>query len=510
MPSRKNSLNCIIHALIRAGDLEGFSKIARKAIEIVDERGRTRIILLCIRCRRIEFFQPLFKAFPSSGINILEKIWKSKEFYFASAAIKIELFKAFTALKPFDYRIHGTASKFLMFARPKKDFELLKFFHDHKMSFYRTRINREAYEQLNEDHGHEPSHYNIFDFVVSYQPRLIDDVFCLQVDWLSSDTFSWRVLLHSIMDGQIESVKGLMKYGLNVNSTGCRTPLLLAAVAGSKYNIAKFLISKGAKLEARTQYNSTAFTRAAKNCDISMLEILIKAGAKTENQGALSMAITHNRSCDEQHQLECVKFLVENVGLKQQIVKEDLLYTALSLKKYAIFDYLVQICDDERAIGNTTCSLINSDQRLPFEILKKHNKLYINYVDRLNCSPIMEAVKKSISWVNRVVQCGADVNIRCGETGRTPLGYATISGRDEMISLLLDHGAQVDMLDKRGNTALAEAVTGGALCGYWTLDGSIIRRFAVLDTLLHAGSDPDLVKNKAGNYCDYLLKFQSI
>jgi hypothetical protein len=83
---------------------------------------------------------------------------------------------------------------------------------------------------------------------------------------------------------------------------------------------------------------------------------------------------------------------------------------------------------------------------------------------------------------------GAQVNM----SGWTPLHYAAIGGRTEMITLLLEHHAYIDSPSANGTTPLMMAARDG--------------QFRIARLLVEQGADPSL-RNEAGlGAPEYLLR----
>lgn len=100
-------------------------------------------------------------------------------------------------------------------------------------------------------------------------------------------------------------------------------------------------------------------------------------------------------------------------------------------------------------------------------------------------SPLQEAIRaNSLPMITLLVDHGADVNQR-DESGDTPLSIAVSTGKHAVvqnslpvITLLVDHGADINQRGKSGDTPLSIAVSTGM--------------HAVVQLLLDSGADPAL------------------
>ena len=71
----------------------------------------------------------------------------------------------------------------------------------------------------------------------------------------------------------------------------------------------------------------------------------------------------------------------------------------------------------------------------------------------------------------RLIEYGFQVRGRWAKTGRAPLHYASLYGRDKVVAAILDAGAPVDVYDSQGQTPLHLAARGGnAECARVLLD----------------------------------------
>ncbi|VDP78149.1 unnamed protein product [Echinostoma caproni] len=132
--------------------------------------------------------------------------------------------------------------------------------------------------------------------------------------------------------------------------------------------------------------------------------------------------------------------------------------------------------------------------------------------DRFNLvgfSPIMIATVCNISngaaltTLSRLFRAG-NVNLRSNTTTRqTPLMMAASNGSREVVKLLLEHGAQVNLQDTSGNTALMFALENGDLVVISTL---LERPELDLSLLDNDGQDALAIAKSKGNIlaCDLI------
>lgn len=88
------------------------------------------------------------------------------------------------------------------------------------------------------------------------------------------------------------------------------------------------------------------------------------------------------------------------------------------------------------------------------------NKITVTSIVKVN--PFCVAISKGdFETVKKMIQFGENVNKT--SNGKTPLMYAARYNRVEIINLLLENGAEVDIKDKGGRTAIDYAKISKAL-----------------------------------------------
>ena len=203
-----------------------------------------------------------------------------------------------------------------------------------------------------------------------------------------------------------EILSCLIEHGGDVNSTydNC-TPLMIAAERG-QMKLVTFLIEHGANLDRRDKDDQTALHYAVCGSDVSceILSYLIEHGAEIN-------AFTRHDNCTplmfacKYGHLNAVSSLIEH-GAKVNL---------------------------QDAIGNTA----------------------VHYA--LSCS------NGSPEVLSRLMRDRAAVNSACTRDNGTPLMIACEYGHMNAVTFLIEHGANMDLQDKNGDTALHYAVSAGAV-----------------------------------------------
>lgn len=243
----------------------------------------------------------------------------------------------------------------------------------------------------------------------------------------------------AIYKNDLATVKALLEIGLDVdlpNSKGL-TPLMLASGFGHT-ELVELLISKGANvLTIDPNMGATALHKAAQSGNTFIIQLLLEKGAFIDLQSpiignsALMDAILYK-------QQDAVKILLEN-GARIEL-RNNFHESALDIAKY---------------IGIP--SMIN--------MIKKHNH---TLKKAIQSQPLIKAIKgNDVNTVRNLIDCGINVNERIPKLGNyddyyTPLGIAARDGHVEIVLLLLNAGADVQLLSGlMGATAAHEAAYAG-------------------------------------------------
>lgn len=97
---------------------------------------------------------------------------------------------------------------------------------------------------------------------------------------------SYDELLRAVKSGDIPAAEALFAKGLDVNTTDPDgNTLLMLAVRGDHFDVAKRLLQRQAKLAGRNRYGETALMLAAAKGDMELVDWMVKNGAGVNQSG---------------------------------------------------------------------------------------------------------------------------------------------------------------------------------------------------------------------------------
>jgi len=222
------------------------------------------------------------------------------------------------------------------------------------------------------------------------------------------------------------------------------------AVYHVDYQLLDALIAKKAKVDVTNEFGSTPLAEAAKLADARMVKTLLNAGAQPDKpnqdgETALMLAIKTG-------ELPVVEMLVNagaNVNAKETFHDQTALMWAAAAPKNAgpMVKLLLSKGADfkPRALYSDWGSQITSEPRAQYRPVGGLTALL--YAARDGCYDCVDAL----------IAAGAEVNYPTPE-GVTPLMLALDNDHNEVAKLLLDRGANPNLWDWWGRTALYIAV----------------------------------------------------
>ena len=296
-------------------------------------------------------------------------------------------------------------------------------------------------------------------------------------------------LFVAAVDGNVEILNCLLDSGADLNAVANTeghtiTPLILAVQNGDLDRV-KLLLQYGADAEGRggfkvdaPGYPSVSLTIcctpllvAAVNGNVKVLSSLLETGADINavSEGLytpLMMAVRYKHN-------DAVKFLMDqgaDANLQDKKGYTALHYVAMY---YRSFDAINLCCFNNRSDFNIqdadNCTpLMRAVKCLNLDVVNYllQNGAYLDLEDRYGQRCLQRlfevGAKTSCEILSSLIRNGADINARINEMNQTLLMLAPFQGsgdiRSEKFKLLIENGANLDLQDKSGNTALHYAV----------------------------------------------------
>nr|KAG5694252.1 hypothetical protein BaRGS_021567 [Batillaria attramentaria] len=284
-------------------------------------------------------------------------------------------------------------------------------------------------------------------------------------------------------NGHLRVLKLLLKNGFHVDvadSKG-RTPLMLASAAGY-LEIVQELIKQRAEVKAVSYAQQTALSRSCENGFVEIFKMLLQYDTRINREYGLNKSIHYYGGSDHVFVEKATLLFIASYGGFREIVtvllnnnasvdtKNTAGDTALGTASYKGRKDLVELLLSRGATADT------KDQfgRTPFfkacarghkhiaELLLKLN-VSVNTTDIDGDTPFAAACYSSVDVVEMLLKLNPrpDIEIK-GQYNQTPLLVACYANKTSIVRVLLDHGAQVNVVGNlNGYTPLLLACQKG-------------------------------------------------
>ena len=243
-------------------------------------------------------------------------------------------------------------------------------------------------------------------------------------------------------EGDLDAIRRELKTSVSVDAKAeCGlTPLHIATLANHPAAI-ELLLANGADVSLADREGNTALHMASFLGRTDIVRLLLKAGADPELRNDLGFSSLDNVAITWSEGLEDYYHHVERV-----------LNTKLDLEQI-------------RAERPKILRLLASESMIPPDLAPP-------------VSLWQAAITGNTAAVEQHIRAGTDINAKEDFGGSTPLILAAIFGQKEVAAILIDAGADLELRNNSGGTALHQA------CFFC--------RPEIVELLLNAGADPHL------------------
>ena len=297
--------------------------------------------------------------------------------------------------------------------------------------------------------------------------------------------------------GHIDILRCLIENGVDINSfsaDNCNCTPLMKAVENGDKDVVTFLIDHGANVTIKDKCGYTALHRACiiyHDCSPEVLSCLIENGAD------VNLSTDDNRTplmtaCEYGH-VNAVCVLIEhgaNVNLQDQGGLTAVHYAVRGSQACEILSCLMENGGDVDAKTFDDCTpLMIAAQRGDTEVatfLIEHGA-NVGLSDKTGATALCHALSclgNFCEVMSCLIENGADINA-C--TSYNPLMMACENNQLNAVTFLIEHGAIVNLQDKKGQTALHHAIQANS---------GFHEPYEVLDCLIQNGADVNTQSNE--------------
>ncbi|XP_059139280.1 serine/threonine-protein phosphatase 6 regulatory ankyrin repeat subunit A-like [Physella acuta] len=280
------------------------------------------------------------------------------------------------------------------------------------------------------------SHIEIVELLVSSGA----DVNCIDEDGST-------LLIKAVQSKQMEIVNFLIEKKVNIDQADdSQSTALHYACRSNNLEIVKLLVNAGAKFEGYNNESYTLFSDACKVSNIDMMKLLIYAGSnincvdKYQRTPLINSIKDHSiilKNSIIERNFATTQFLLEH-GADISMVDIDgmtALMWAAKTNNEQVFDLLLDLkpevnCVDLKQMTALAYAVMNSNVQMVAKLIQAGADVNITFSHRVKCY--------------NICMCGTEENVIC-ESLCTPTIVAVLSSDSELLHLLIQHGAILDM-----------------------------------------------------------------
>lgn len=269
-----------------------------------------------------------------------------------------------------------------------------------------------------------------------------------------------------------EMLNLLLKHGADINakSKSGNTVLLNAVFQRKSVNVLKQLVDNGADWKASSSNGKSVVRLAIEGGNIEALKYFVSIGADIHQRNNEGEMPAHFICLAKENFIEMFSLLREHgaeINAKSNCGNTPILKAALLGRSESELKQMVEIGADWKIcnnLGNTVLHLAvegGSLEALKYFISIGMNINITNNNGEMPVHMISLTKNKFNEMLTLLLQFGADINAKC-LCGNTPLLNSVFEGRsDAQLKQMVDNGANWNICNNNGNTVLHLAAEGG-------------------------------------------------
>jgi ankyrin repeat protein len=259
-------------------------------------------------------------------------------------------------------------------------------------------------------------------------------------------------LVDAVKTGKREIVRTLLKRPVDVNAPEVDgTTALHWAVRGDDVETARLLIGAGASASSANRYGITPLSLASLNGNAAMMTVLIKAGADpaaSVSDGQTMLMIAARSGNPDAMRVLLAREV--DVNAHERVLGETALIWAAAENHPEAIALLAKNGADLNARSNRL--------RFPLDKFGDGKSARFTVLPRGGWTPLMYAARQgAAAAVRTLAETGADLNLMDPD-GTSALTLAIINAHYDLAALLVEKGADPNVADASGMAALYAAV----------------------------------------------------